>query len=545
MKKTALFAIMFAAVLCSCSKDNLQENNSGNEQTITAYVSAASKLAFTENEGTGMTSVWEEGDSFYAIQDEQTTVKFTLVSGEGTTSGVFQTTTTGVTETTGWVAVLGNDATVSGTTITCAYLSQTGKRSDIDNNYYIAATGTGLEPTFDFENGTKMSYIIRVKLPAGVKTVEFTPSAYFTVGADGTPAEKTYNSYSDPETNALGADKTGVITLDEVSSAEDTVYINVPAIDYSATRYCRDGKQNGNWVTAVVITVLNGTEADATASNGTIVENNFTEKAGKIATLDMSSKTLLPRPKPSDAVLITNTDASMVYSNIEQAASVSTWWAPFSIGASSDSETGNYYSFGEIIANKPIHSFPAYTLRHNPDGNPEHYYDDYMAIKTEKLVDDDLNTTFYTIAHSRYDVARVLWGTSWRLPYAVEGVGLFNKVEKDGTGLKFTGENGNSVRFERTGFYKSTDNTKEVFNDENYVEFWTADKNNRSHDNKGWNQAIVIYANAEDTKECSYGRYDDYGGLTVRPVLVTSTIAPVVPSDVNPGANAPAYGEDK
>lgn len=544
MKKTALLAIMFAAVLCSCSKEKLQENNSGNEQTITAYVNAAtSKLAFTENEGSGMTSVWEEGDSFYAIQDGQTTVQFTLVSGQGTTGGVFQTTTTGVTETTEWVAVLGNAATVSGTTITCAYLAnQTGKLADLDNNYYIAAKGTGLEPTFDFQNGTKMSYIIRVKLPAGVKTVEFTPSAYFTVGADGVPVEKTYNSITG-ETNALGADKTGVITLDEVSSAEDTVYINVPAIDYSATRYCRDNKQNGNWETAVVITVLNGTETDATASNGTIVAEDFSAKGGKIATLDMSSKTLLPRPKPADAVLITNTEASVAVStNFKQAASVSTFWAPFSIGASSSSETGNYYSFGEIIANKPLHSFPAYTLRHTPNGSNS--YDDYMAIKAAKLVADDLNTTFYTVAGSRYDVARVLWGTSWRLPYAVEGVGLFNKVEKDGTGLKFTGENGNSVHFERTGFYK-VKNDSEGFNDEKYVEFWTADKNNRSHNNAGWNQAIVIYANAEDTKECSYGRYDDYGGLTVRPVLVTSTIAPVVPSDVNSEANAPTYGEDE
>lgn len=544
MKKTAILAIMFAAVLCSCSKDNLQENNSGNEQTITAYVNAASKLAFTENEGSGMTSVWEEGDSFYAIQDGQTTVQFTLVGGQGTTSGVFQTTTTGVTETTEWVAVLGNAATVSGTTITCAYLSnQTGKLADLDNNYYIAAKGTGLEPAFDFANGTKMSYIIRVKLPAGVKCVEYTPSAYFTVGADGTPVENTYNSYSSPETNALGADKTGVITLDEVSSAEDTVYINVPAIDYSATRYCRDGKQNGNWVTAVVITVLNGTETDATASNGTIVAEDFSAKGGKIATLDMSSKDLLPRPKPADAVLITNTDASVAVStNFKQAASVSTCWAPFSIGASSDSEKGNYYSFGEIIANKPLHSFVAYTLRHKPNGTN---YDDYMAIKAAKLVDDDLNTQFYTVAHSRYDVARVLWGTSWRLPYAVEAVGLFNKVEKDGTGLKFTGENGNSVHFEPTGFYKSTDNATEVLKEEKYVEFWTADKNNRSQGNAGWNQAIAIYANTEDIKECEYGRYDDYCGLTVRPVLVTSTFAPLAPSYVNPEANAPTYGEDE
>lgn len=539
MKKTALLAIMFAAVLCSCSKEQLQENNSGNEQIITAYVNAAtSKLAFTDTEGTGMTSVWEEGDSFYAIQDGQKTVQFTLVGGQGTTSGVFQTTTTDVTETTEWVAVLGNAATVSGTTITCAYKGQTGKLEDIDNVYYVAASATGLEPAFDFANGTKMSYIIRVKLPAGVKCVEYTPSAYFTVGADETPVEVTYNK---GEVSDFSAEKTETITLDSPSAKGDVVYITVPAIDFSRTRQEKDGKQNGNTETAVIITLLNGTEADATASNGTLVEENFKTKAGKVATLNMSEMALMARPAPSQAVLFTNNDASVAISNIKQAATVNTYWAPFSIGASSASETGNYYSFGEIIANKPIHSFPAYTLRHKTDG--KNNYDDYMAIKAAKLVDDDLNTTFYTISASRYDVARVMWGTSWRLPYAVEAAGLAVYVSKDNGGLKFTDESGHSVSFAATGYYKSVNDSTEGFNDENYVVIWTSDKNMRTQGNAGWNQGIFFHANVDN---CSFGtdRYNDYCGLTVRPVLVTSSFAPLAPSYVNPEANAPTYEED-
>lgn len=541
MKKTALLAIMFAAVLCSCSKEKLQENNSGNEQIITAYVNAAtSKLAFTDTEGSGMTSVWEEGDSFYAIQDGQTTVQFTLVGGQGTTSGVFQTTTTGVTETTAWVAVLGNAATANGTTITCAYKGQTGKVADLDNNYYITAPATGLEPAFDFANGTKMSYIIRVKLPAGVKCVEYTPSAYFTVGADETPVEVTYNK---GEVSDFSAEKTETITLDSPSAKGDVVYITVPAIDFSSTRMLRDGKQNGNTETAVIITLLNGTEADATASNGTLVEENFKTKAGKVATLNMSEMALMARPAPSQAVLLTNNDASVSNStNFLQAATVNTYWAPFSIGASSESETGNYYSFGELKANKPIHSFIAYTLRHAPKG-PSYSYDDYMAIKASKLVDDDLNKTFCTVAGSRYDVARVVWGTSWRLPHAVEAMGLSGNIVKDNGGLKFVSDNGNSIFFPATGYYKSVNDETEGFNDEDEVVIWTADKNNRTQGNAGWNEALYFHANVTD---CSFGmdRYQDYCGLTVRPVLVTSTFAPLAPSYVNPEANAPTYEED-
>lgn len=544
MKKilfTISASIAVLTALGSCQKN--EANPGSDNQTITAYVNAGLKLQFSDNQttgGSGLSSVWETGDTFYAIQDGEKTIQFTLVSGAGTTSGVFQATTSGVTESTAWVGILGNSASVSGTSVTCAYMTQTGKIGDIDDCYYVAATATGLEPSFDFASGTKMSYVLRVKLPAGVKTVEFTPSAYFTVGSDGAPVEVTHNSYSGTESSEFGADKTGIITLDSVSAAGDVVYINVPAIDYSRERYNRDNKQNGNWVTAVIITLLNGTETDATASNGTIVENNLTAKAGKVATLDMSGLGLMKRPTPAEAVLLTNSAATCsISTNFKQAASVSTYWAPFNVGAASETETGNYYSFGEIM-NKSDHSFVSYTLRHKPSGTN---YDDYFAIKGSKLVDDDKNSTFYTVTGSRYDVARVLWGTSWRLPHLVECAALTASMSKTSAGITFTGENSNSIFIPVTGFYKNT-GSGEKHNDLTYVEIWSADKNNRTQGNAGWNQACALYVNAEGT-DFACDRFDQYAGLAVRPVLVSSSFAPAEDNETNATGNAPTFGEDK
>ena len=184
MKRTAFIltsVLAVAAAMCSCTKKELptdKENLPEEEmQTIYARVNIATKVAYSEvNEGggAGLTSVWSEGDHFYAIQDGSKVVQFTMSSDNyaGKTYAVFTAKTSGVTSSTTWKAVLGQAATVSGTTIKCDYLGQAGTLNSLGRFNYVVAEASGTEPSFDFDNGTKLSHILRIKLPAGPEQIE-------------------------------------------------------------------------------------------------------------------------------------------------------------------------------------------------------------------------------------------------------------------------------------------------------------------------------------------------------------------------------------
>ena len=199
--KKIFTAIALLAAVCACNKNELtpaEENNipSDGKQIIRATVNVASKVTYSENTpggGGGISSVWAAGDKFYAIQDGSTVVTFNIVDGIGNTSATFEAEAEGVTASTTWKAVLGGHASVHGTEIHCSFTDQGGFLSSLNNYNYVVADGEGLEPSFDFENGTKLSYIMRIKLPAGIKCIEYTCPAYYKVTASGAETTKTYS----------------------------------------------------------------------------------------------------------------------------------------------------------------------------------------------------------------------------------------------------------------------------------------------------------------------------------------------------------------
>ena len=145
--------------------------NEDGKQIITPQ-SIATKVAYSENTpggGAGLGSVWEEGDSFKAIQDGAKVVTFNLVSGAGSTSATFQATTEGATSLTAWVAVLGGGARQNGNVIECPYKLQSGTLAGLSNFNYVKANGSGLTPNFDFEN-RRSSLYYENKMPAGSNT---------------------------------------------------------------------------------------------------------------------------------------------------------------------------------------------------------------------------------------------------------------------------------------------------------------------------------------------------------------------------------------
>lgn len=115
---------------------------------------------------------------------------------------------------------------------------------------------------------------------------------------------------------------------------------------------------------------------------------------------------------------------------------VSVNWAPYNIGASSETETGNYYAWGET-------EIKEYYCKHNYDGP-----DEIDAVNQ--------------ISGTKYDVAHVKWGNGWRMPTAEEVAELWmnctwKEEKRDGIdGISITSFNGNSIFLPISGYIDYT-----------------------------------------------------------------------------------------
>ena len=532
MKKYFALITGFAA-LCACQKVQepvTPEGNApeaGNKQIITALVNCPTKVSYSENTpggGAGISSVWSEGDTFYAIQDGSTVVTFTLSSGAGSTSAAFTAEAEGVTASTEWVAVLGKSATVHGTEIHCGYTGQNGTIANLNKYNYVTATGTGLTPSFNFEGGEKLSYIVRLKLPAGIKCIEYTSPATFKVQGSG-PSHFYAKGENDPYSNI----PTTTITLSSTSATGDLAYIAVPAINHNTKAWTyNNNKQYGNMRTGVIVTLLNNTSAEATQSNGSVIDKDLSSKGGQVGTWDMSEWTLITRPKPSDAIEVVTTDAisedgSSNY--IFDLTGTDTFWAPFNLGASTPEGKGNYYGWGEITTPEERgrgdgYTFPAYTLRGQPSGASTNYYNYisvYAAVETPNLAG-----RYNTIRSGRYDVARVKWGSAWRMPGFIEAYATWKKA----SWTTVNGQGGLSYG----GVFLPGYNARMGTNEHQPKDFdqaciWSADQFQRNQGGVDYDSAYIVGSTS------GHGAADWWRkgmkrewGLQIRPVLASSTI---------------------
>lgn len=109
---------------------------------------------------------------------------------------------------------------------------------------------------------------------------------------------------------------------------------------------------------------------------------------------------------------------------------LSVCWAGYNVGASSPEGFGNYYAWGETTTKK-VYDFGSYQ------------YDDIGR----------------KIGGTKYDVARLQWGGSWRMPTKIEFEELVNRCILTWTtyngvnGYKVTGPNGNSIFFPAAGYH--------------------------------------------------------------------------------------------
>lgn len=114
-------------------------------------------------------------------------------------------------------------------------------------------------------------------------------------------------------------------------------------------------------------------------------------------------------------------------------------WADRYIGASSPTEKGDYFAWGEL--------------------KPKFYYgkDNYKWYCNGKYLRPG---GLKSIVGSEYDIAQVAWGDKWRLPTPQQVEELIEKCtwEKiDQTCFKVTGINGNSIILPETGIFEESD----------------------------------------------------------------------------------------
>ncbi len=112
-------------------------------------------------------------------------------------------------------------------------------------------------------------------------------------------------------------------------------------------------------------------------------------------------------------------------------------WATCNVGASSPSDYGDYYAWGETSTKSS-------------------YEEENSKTKTSDKSMNDIG------GNSSYDVARAKWGGSWRLPTKAEFQELIDKCTWTWTtqgghnGYKVTGKNGKSIFLPATGWREGT-----------------------------------------------------------------------------------------
>lgn len=433
-----LACAVMAIVALSCAKEVEQQEETTDPQvpkvTVTATVvlpdEAASKLVYEEIDSEGMASglrsTWETGDTFYALKDGSEIVQFTLVSGEGTATGVFTTEASGVGEETAWKAVLGKNASPSSGKLLCSYADQTGTLAHLGDFDYTVLDGTGTNPSFTFDEGTRLSYFMRIKLPAGVRYIEYCTTASWKVSSSG--ASIVYDG---------NFDNVSEVDLGHESTAGEVCYLAIPATQYA------------NYITeslkGVILTYMS---ADRKKSNGNVLSTNLSEKGGKIGTFNVSGMSLIDRPLPSEAVSLGtlslvirkdhDPDFCNKYNNLDDyryTTAVAPAWAPYNLGANisgasptADDLYGDYFMWGETTPRTGSYTSSTWTYDGTHTvGGLANFSSTQLGYFQTVFVSDGFNSgtmKFQRISGTKYDAARVRWGHDWRMPTIEEFVSL-------------------------------------------------------------------------------------------------------------------------
>ncbi len=178
-------------------------------------------------------------------------------------------------------------------------------------------------------------------------------------------------------------------------------------------------------------------------------------------------------------------------------------WAPYNLGASSQTTDGDFICWGELVEKYYSHIYN-YKFLEIPESE---WGNKWPEPKEVQILDD--------ISNTEYDAAKFLWGDGWRIPTKAEMQELIDKCtwKWTGSGYTVTGPNGNSIFLKASGFmtYKSYPRGTQSTG-----YYWTSDGvayYPAGHRNYGGANALQI-SSSKHTIE-SWSRC---GGIQIRPV---------------------------
>ena len=424
-----LIAAVLLALSISCVREQI-ENISAEEVIITATASlpdSRTKMIYEESEG-GIKAGWKTGDTFLALEINDgvvTPVTFTATASADVKTTFVSSGAVEASAATTWVAVLGKGASFDGESIVCSYAGQDGSICGLEKCDYMSCTSTGESPDFDYGEGAHLSYALRIKVPDGVGQIEFNTCVSgpeWTVDSEGrvTPCTPDYKRKA-----------VKLAQLSQETAGGQNIYLAVPAVDYSDP--------------GLIVTVLS---ADGKRSQGKVLSGDFSEKGGKVASLEIGE--LIDRPLPDDAVIFSPNALSSTIQFINNTSwdglqdfydfACSPAWAPFNVGAKASPSTaeevyGSYFAWGETEQRE---SYSRASYRHSDSEETIGYTRTHMGRH-------DIILNLQVISGTKYDVARVKWGSAWRMPFLEEML-TFN-----GNNNTFTGNSG-SQSWTENGF---------------------------------------------------------------------------------------------
>lgn len=418
MRKAFVFAAFAALLLAGCAKEDEKVQGrpvDGAGIVATAVAPGAftsTKVAFNDGysaveEIADISAAWESGDSFTALEingSTITTVKFTT-TGSGATAQFKAEGAVKANDNTRWVAVSGN-ASVEDGVLVCKYSGQDGSLGKLGDFDYSVANAKGTAPVFDFSNGTRLTYVMRVLLPAGIKYIEYNTGVTNAGGWNIDNLGKAKGTTSSTEKEAVSE-----MALASPSIAGQIAYIAVPAVNCISS--------SSNRVAGIIVTIMS---ADKKLSQGKVTSPDLTGKGGCVGTYDMSELTLIPRPLPSEAIKLGSVTCEGKTFKLGS-------WAPFNVGGdfqtSDEAIKGSLFSWGEVES-KEMFSRDSY--RWNVNGTYTTQLG-YKKIGAAEFVEPYIEYcvaggpsipthgpgTYYDIGGTKYDAARVKWGVEWRM----------------------------------------------------------------------------------------------------------------------------------
>ncbi len=135
-----------------------------------------------------------------------------------------------------------------------------------------------------------------------------------------------------------------------------------------------------------------------------------------------------------------------------------TKWATCNVGASSPTDYGNYYAWGETTP-KETYTWETYIYAEGTsDNNPR-----LTKYNSDVQYGNNGFTDHLRILESTDDAATANWGYGWRMPTKGEMSELLNNcsitrtIQNDVNGFLFTGPNGNSIFLPAAGEYYHSD----------------------------------------------------------------------------------------